>query len=192
LSARAEGAGEADHRRTLLGGLSGKVVEVGAGNGLNFKHYPAAVAEVIAVEPEPYMLERARERAAQTPVPVRVVEGDAYDLPLADGEADAVVFSLVLCTIPDPGRALAEAHRVLGAGGQLRFYEHVIAERPAGAAVQRAAGPVWRRVSGGCHLTRDTTASIRQAGFEIGDFERFAFKPAVLAAPHILGAATKR
>ena len=167
------------------------MVEVGAGNGLNFKHYPATVTEVVAVEPEPYMREKARGRASEARVPVSVHEADAYELPLGDGEADGVVFSLVLCTIPDPGRALAEARRVLRPGGDLRFYEHVVADKPWFARLQKGFAPVWRRCAGGCNLTRDTPAAIERAGFAIEHLDRFTFKPAVLAAPHVIGRARR-
>ena len=172
----------------MLADVAGVVVEVGAGNGLNFKHYPAAVTRVVAVEPDPYMREKAQGRA--TPV-VELVDGDAYSLPLGDGEADTVVFSLVLCTIPDPGRALAEARRVLKPGGVIRFYEHVVSQKPWFARLQRAATPVWKRMAGGCEVHRDTAAAIERAGFEVERLERFSFAPAVLAAPHILGSARR-
>src|SRR4051812_18713873 len=108
---------EADaNRREMLDGLSGRVIEVGAGNGLNFRHYPATVAEVVAVEPEPYLRERATAAAAEAPVPVRVVAGVADALPAGDGEFDAAVASLVLCSVPDQPRALGEIRRVLRPG----------------------------------------------------------------------------
>lgn len=165
------------------------MVEVGAGNGLNFGHYPDTVERVVAVEPEPYLREKAETRATGA---IEVHDGDAYSLPLADGEADAVVFSLVLCTIPDPGRALREAHRVLRAGGEVRFYEHVVARKPWFAAMQRGFAPVWKRLGGGCNLARDTAAAIERAGFEIETIDRFSFPPTLLAAPHILGVARRQ
>src|SRR4051794_14595280 len=122
----AEQRGATDHRRRLLAGLDGTVVELGAGHGLNFPHYPADVTEVIAIEPEPTLRAHATEAAAGAPVPVRVVGGVADDLPLADESVDAAVASLVLCSVPDQDRALAELRRVLRSGGELRFYEHVI------------------------------------------------------------------
>ena len=161
---------------------------MGAGNGLNFRHYPESVERVVAVEPEPYMREKARGRATAA---IEVVEGDAYALPLADGEADAVVFSLVLCTIPDPDRALREARRVLRPGGEVRFYEHVVSTKRWFATLQRGFAPVWKRLGGGCNLTRDTAAAIERAGFEIESLDRFAFNATMLAAPHILGVARR-
>jgi ubiquinone/menaquinone biosynthesis C-methylase UbiE len=186
LSPGAERRGQAELRARMLAGLTGRVVEVGAGNGLNFEHYPAEVSEVIAVEPEPFLRDRAGERAATAHVPIRVVAGDADSLPLGDGEADAVVTSLVLCSVPDPASALAEARRVLKPGGELRFYEHVISRRPAKAAFQRAfTRTVWKRISGGCHMDRDTGRAITEAGFEVATLERLPFQ----GLAHILGVA---
>ena len=121
--------GENEHRRRVLEGLSGRVVELGAGDGANFPLYPSAVSEVIAVEPEPRFRAQATEVARTAAVPIRVEPGTAEDLPVEDGSVDAVVASLVLCTVPDQPAALAEARRALRSGGELRFYEHVHANR---------------------------------------------------------------
>ena len=127
---RAQGRRRAPRRDAA--GLTGRVVEVGAGNGLNFGHYPATVTEVVAVEPEPYLRERAEEAARAAPVDVTVVVGLADALPAEDGAFDAAVASLVLCSVPDQAGALAELRRVVRPDGELRFYEHV--SLPAGAA----------------------------------------------------------
>jgi ubiquinone/menaquinone biosynthesis C-methylase UbiE len=132
---------EDEHRRELLDGLVGRVIEVGAGNGLNFRHYPATVDEVVAVEPEPYLRAKALEAAAEVPVPVRVVDGVADALPARDGEFDVAIASLVLCSVPDQAAALAELSRVLRPGGELRFYEHVLAEDPKLQRHQRRLAP---------------------------------------------------
>ena len=182
----AEQRGQGELRDRLLTGVGGRVVEVGAGNGLNFAHYPAEVSEVVAVEPEPYLRERAGERAAASAVSIRVVDGLADALPLGDGEADVVVTSLVLCSVPDQASALAEARRVLVPGGELRFYEHVISRRPAKAAFQRAfTATLWKRMAGGCHMDRDTGRAIADAGFAIESLERVPFQ----GLAHILGVA---
>src|SRR5262245_53784694 len=134
-----EKRGQAEHRRRLLEGLSGRIVEVGAGDGINFAYYPAAVTEVVTVEPEEYLRQRAEKAARGAPVPVRVVDGVAGALPLEDASCDAGVACLVLCTVPDQERALAELARVIRPGGELRFYEHVVAHRPLEARLQRLA-----------------------------------------------------
>jgi SAM-dependent methyltransferase len=192
VSAAAEQLGAAQHRQRLLDGLTGTVVEVGAGNGLNFTHYPPTVTEVIAVEPEPYLRARAQEAALRTTVPVRVVDGTATQLPLPDASVDAGVASLVLCSVADQATALAELRRVIRPGGELRFYEHVIAQHPKWATRQRRVDPIWTRMAGGCHLTRDTEHAIIDAGFVIDDLDRFLFQPcwmSKLSAEHILGRA---
>jgi ubiquinone/menaquinone biosynthesis C-methylase UbiE len=191
--ARNEQRGNRELRRELLAGLSGRVLEVGAGNGLNFPHYPASVREVVAVEPEPYLRARAAEAAAAAPVPVRVADGTAAELPAADGEFDAVVASGLLCSVADVPAALAEFGRVLRPGGQLRFYEHVRSRDPVFARVQRAADLVWPHLMGGCHVHRQTRAAIGRV-FTIERCRGFRFPPsAVLSpvAPRILGVARK-
>ena len=179
-----------DHRRRLLAGLSGRILEVGAGNGLNFPHYPAAVTEVLAVEPEPYLRRLALAAARQAPVPIRVVAGTAEALPAPDGAVDAVVASLVLCTVADPDQALAEVRRVLRPGGTLRFYEHVRATDSRLAGWQDRLERPWGWLVGGCHPNRDTVAAITAAGFRVLELDRFdlAAMPA-LARPHVLGVA---
>jgi len=192
LSLGMEREGIADRRRVLLGGLTGRVIEVGAGNGLNFGHYPVAVTEVVAVEPEPYLRQLAVDAARQAPVPVRVVDGSADQLPAADGAFDAGVASLVLCSVADQARALAELRRVIRPGGELRFMEHVRADTPGLARVQRLVDPVWPLFGGGCHASRDTLAAIHTAGFQVERVERFRFPETRISsptAPHILGIA---
>jgi ubiquinone/menaquinone biosynthesis C-methylase UbiE len=193
-SPKAEERGQADHRRETLDGLSGRVLELGAGNGLNFPHYPATVTEVVAVEPEPTLRATARKAAGDAPVTVRVVDGLADALPSGDGEFDAAVASLVLCSVPDQASALAELRRVLRPGGELRFYEHVQANKqPAAAFFTFADRTFWPLMLGGCHPTRHTGDAIAAAGFEIQSCRRFGFKPAPVAPtiPHILGIARR-
>ncbi|NUR93159.1 MAG: class I SAM-dependent methyltransferase [Nonomuraea sp.] len=191
MSAVSEQGEMPDHRRRLLAGLSGEVIEVGAGNGLNFAHYPAAVTRVVAVEPEDVLRGLARKAAAGAPVPVEVVAGHADGLPYGEGAFDAVVLSLVLCSVDDQARTLAEVRRVLRPGGEVRFFEHVASRKPVAALVQRVVTPVWRRVAGGCHLDRDTAAAIEASGLRIEELERFPVKPGPSAPslPHILGRA---
>jgi ubiquinone/menaquinone biosynthesis C-methylase UbiE len=181
-----------DHRRRLLAGLTGQVLEVGAGNGLNFPHYPVTVTKVLAVEPEPYLRRQALAAARQAPVPIRVVAGTAETLPALDRAFDAVVASLVLCTVADPDQALAEIRRVLGPGGRLRFYEHVRATDPRLARWQDRLERPWGWLVGGCHPNRDTVAAITAAGLRLVQLDRFDL-PAMppLARPHVLGVAER-
>jgi ubiquinone/menaquinone biosynthesis C-methylase UbiE len=193
---RHEPAEEVAHRGEALAGLQGRVVEVGAGDGGNFAHYPASVAELVAVEPEPYLRDHAQRNAPAAAVAVRVVDGVADRLPLADGSVDAGVVSLVLCTVPDPGAALWELHRVIRPGGELRFYEHVVAHSSRLARVQRLLdrSRIWPRLAGGCHPARDTAAAIEAAGFAIERCRRVSVQPNVFAAPvspRILGMARR-
>lgn len=187
--------GVGEHRHRLLAGLAGRVLEVGAGDGANFAHYPAAVTQVLAVEPEPYLRARAEQRAASAEVPVEVVDGVAERLPAENGSVDAVVASLVLCSVTDQRTALAEAHRVLRPGGELRFYEHVAAspERRLLRVQRLADATVWPWLAGGCHAARDTAAAITAGGFEIDEIDRFDFPPGQPspASPHILGRAIR-
>lgn len=192
LGGAAEAKGAAEHRDEMLAGLDGRVVEVGAGNGLNFAHYPPTITEVIAVEPERHLRKLAQLAAKDATVPVTVIDGTADSLPLDDDSCDAAVCSLVLCSVADQAEALAEVRRVLRPGGELRFYEHVLADSPRFARFQRLVDVVHPYVSGGCHVTRDTEQAITDAGFEITDIRRFRFAPDPLstqAAPKILGTA---
>jgi ubiquinone/menaquinone biosynthesis C-methylase UbiE len=194
MSAKAEARGHTDHRRKLLAGLSGRVIEVGAGNGLNFAHYPTSVTEVVAVEPENYLRDQAAEAATKAPVPVGLSDGLAQELPFADGSFDAGVASLLLCSVADQDRALAELFRVIRPGGELRFYEHVVSKKPALAGLERAADAVlYSRLAGGCHLSRETGNAIERAGFVLESCERFPFTPFPFPPriSHILGVARR-
>jgi SAM-dependent methyltransferase len=193
-SGAAEQRGVADQRRRMLAGLAGETVEIGAGNGLNFSHYPPTVTLVHAFEPDPYLRGLASRAAENASVPVKVGDAVAEDLPLEDASADAAVASLVLCSVSDPVRAIAELHRVVRPGGELRFNEHVVSERPLGRALQRTAdATIWLTVSGGCHLARDTRTALEHGGFRIDRLERFVFSVSALDPPktHILGTARR-
>jgi len=196
VSSAMERQGGADHRDRLLAGLSGHVIEVGAGNGLNFAHYRPEVTAVLAVEPEPYLRQAARHGAALSPVPVEMVDGTADRLPAGDGTFDGVVASLVLCSVPDQASALREMRRVLRVGGELRFFEHVRASTPGLRRAQRVVdATVWPHLFGGCHSGRDTIAAIESSGFEIERLDRFRFPdsgPPMPTSPHVLGIAVKR
>lgn len=179
--------GLARARRRLVAGLSGTVVEVGAGSGVTFEHYPPEVTRVVAVEPDRHLREHARRRAAEAPVPVEVVDAVAEALPVGDDDADAVVFGLVLCTVPDVAAALAEARRVLAPGGQLRLLEHVRANGVLGRVADRIA-PLWGHLGGGCRPNQDTGALIARAGFDVSDLRTRPFPPGVPIMPMLTGA----
>jgi SAM-dependent methyltransferase len=185
--------GSAEHRRELLRGLRGRVIEVGAGHGTNFPYYPTSVEHVVAVEPEPRLRLRAERAAASAAVPITVVNALADALPGDEGSYEAGVVALVLCTVPDQERALAELFGKIRPGGELRFYEHVVSRRPLLARLQRLAdATLWPRVLGGCHVSRDTGVEIERAGFEVERCDRFTFSPVPLSpTPHILGAARR-
>jgi ubiquinone/menaquinone biosynthesis C-methylase UbiE len=182
-------------RQELLAGLSGRVIEVGAGTGINFAFYPASVTEVVAVEPEPYLRSLAVQAAMRASFAIAVTAGVAEQLPEENASFDAGVVSLVLCSVRDPARALAELFRVIRPGGELRFYEHVRARGPRLAWIQRAVDALfWPRIGGGCHTSRDTRAGIEEAGFVVESCREFSFLPCFLLAPvspHILGRARR-
>ena len=190
-----ETGGLAGHRQRALAGLTGTVIEVGAGNGLNFAHYPAEVTSVLAVEPDPYLREIAAQQARQARVPIEVRDGVAERLPAADATFDAAVATLVLCSVADQRAVLAELHRVVRPGGQLRFLEHVQAGTPGLRRVQRLMdATIWPVLLGGCHTGRDTAAAIASAGFTIKRLDEFRFPPTRLsspATPHVSGVAVR-
>jgi ubiquinone/menaquinone biosynthesis C-methylase UbiE len=190
-----ERAGVAAHRRRLLAGLSGRVLEVGAGNGMNFMHYPRDVTSVLAVEPEPYLRDIARRTAEDAPVKIEVVDGVAEHLPAEDQAFDAAVASLMLCSVPDQRVALGEMYRVIRPGGQLRFFEHVRAVTPGLQRVQRMLdATIWPLLFGGDHTSRDTATAITAAGFTNERIDRFRFPEGRItlpSSPHILGVASR-
>lgn len=184
--------GATDHRRSILADLHGSVVEIGAGAGSSFPLYPPAVTRVLALEPDDFLRNLAQQEALKAPVPVTVIAGVAEKIPADTASIDAVVASLVLCSVRDQATVLAEIRRVLKPGGTLAYYEHVRSERPFLAAVEDLLTPVWQRVAGGCHPNRDTLRTMREAGFTVQHNDRFGFAPSALTPPaaHILGTAT--
>lgn len=195
IAAAAEEHGAAEHRARLLDGIAGRVVEVAAGTGANFAHYPPGVDGVLAVEPEPHLRALAEDAAGRAPVPVVVVDGSADVIPADDAAFDAAVVSLVLCSVPDQATALAELRRVLRPGGRLHFWEHVRADGAGFARAQRLLDrTVWPALGGGCHTARDTGAAIAAAGFTVERVEHFRFPVTRVpspTAPQILGTALR-
>lgn len=162
-----EAAGMRSARKALVGRAAGRVVEIGAGTGLNAAHYPPSVGELILAEPEPAMRRRLERRIRRSGRQARIVDASAEQLPLADQSVDTVVSTLVLCTVEQPDRALAEIARVLRPSGQLLFIEHVRSESPALAWWQERLLNPWRRFAGGCRCNRATVELMRACGFEV-------------------------
>jgi SAM-dependent methyltransferase len=182
-----------EHRRRLLSGLRGRVLELGCGDGRAFELYPDGVEQVVAVEPDPVARAAAAERARVARVPIEVVAGTAESLPAEDDSFDAMVVIWVLCSVDDPAGALRELRRVLRTDGELRFYEHVCSGNAAFRLVQRAVdGLFWTRALGGCRTTRDTLTAIRDAGFRVGDVEHGFHSSSwltITSAPYVIGTA---
>jgi SAM-dependent methyltransferase len=187
--------GARELRRTLLAGLSGRVLEVGSGDGRSFEHYPPTVSALLAVEPDPTARESAAERARGAAVPIEIVDGVAERLPAEHSSMDAVVVMGVLCSVDDPAVVLQELRRVLRPGGELRFWEHVRSKHVLFRAFQRVVDRLfWTRALGGCETTRDTEAAIRSAGFDIDRLARGFHSSSVLTitvAPYIHGVAIR-
>lgn len=167
-----EAGGAQRWRHDLLADLEGEVLEVGAGTGANLAQYPATVTRLVLSEPDPHMRRKLERRLADeppAPAEVEVVAGDADDLPFPDASFDAVVSTLVLCTVPDQPAALAEVERVLRPGGRFAYLEHVAAtHKPDRLKWQRRIEPIWKHVAGGCRLTRTTGEAIDER-FEAGE-----------------------
>jgi ubiquinone/menaquinone biosynthesis C-methylase UbiE len=166
--ANLEAAGLSQWRRELLSPLQGLVLEIGAGTGRNLEMYPAAVTELVLAEPDRHMRGRLEARAKTPRHSVEVIDAPAEALPFPDGHFDAAVTTLVLCSVQDPKRAAGELRRIIRPGGRLVVIEHVGAE-PGSRRARWQAGiePVWKRVAGNCHLTRDTAATLSEAGFDV-------------------------
>jgi SAM-dependent methyltransferase len=169
-------------RRENLAGLSGRVLEVGAGTGTNFEFYPAAVSQVVAVEPERRLAELAQQAAEHARMPVTVTT-DTIEHYAPDEQFDAVVCSLVLCSVVDPEDVLRQLFSRLKPGGELRYLEHVASTGFRANMQKLADATIWPRLFGNCHTHRDTEQSIRAAGFEVGAARREWMFPAWVPIP---------
>ena len=184
-------AGMRRRRSALLSDARGRVVEIGAGTGLNIAHYPDGIDELVLTEPEPAMRRRLARRLQRHARAARIVDAPAERLPLTDASVDTVVSTLVLCTVDDPERALREIARVLRPDGQLLFIEHVRASSRFLAACQDYLFQPWRSFAGGCHCNRPTVELMRACGFAVAaDDGVWRGMPAIVH-PLIVGRATR-
>lgn len=159
------------YRERVAGGATGRVLEIGAGSGLNLRLYRSGAREVFELEPDPKLIAMAKRRAESATRPVRFLEASAEHIPLEDDSVDTVVTTWTLCSIPDAHKALQEMRRVLKPAGRLLFVEHGLAPERNVRKWQNRLTPLWRRVSGGCHLNRPIDRIIREAGFAIDTLE---------------------
>lgn len=174
-------------RAEMLGPLTGRIVEIGAGTGANLAYY-SPEADVLGIEPDPFMLRRAREKLARLGNPrIELRQAPAERIPVEPGTVDHVISTLVLCTVADPAAALAEVRRVLRPGGQLHFIEHVRAGGLLGRA-QDVIRPLWRYVAAGCTVNRRTEELIRASGLQI---ERLTTRTIQFGVPLIIGTARR-
>lgn len=178
-------------KRALLGGLRGEVLEVGPGGGVNFEFYAASAVRWIGIEPNTFAHERLHAAAARRGIAATVIAAGAEAIPLPDASVDAVVSTLVLCSVSAPAQALAEIRRVLRPGGRFVFVEHVAAPRASWLRrLQRAIRAPWRLAGGGCEPDRETWRTIEAAGFSRVDIDHFHVALPVVS-PHVAGVATR-
>lgn len=168
--AATEEAGLREMRRQALASATGRTIDIGAGTGANLGLFPEAVTDLVLAEPDPHMAKRLREKAAQEDV--TVIEAPAERLPYENASFDTAAFTLVLCTVPSPAAALAEASRILKPGGKLLFLEHVRAEDAGLARWQDRLEKPWRFLADGCHCNRDTVATIEASPLTVEHVEQ--------------------
>lgn len=186
-----EEAGMREIRREALSGASGRTIDIGAGTGLNLELYLGSVTELVLAEPDEHMLKRLRPKVAAGAREAEVVQAPADRLPFDDDSFDTAVFTLVLCTVPDPAAALKEAARVLRLGGKLLFVEHVRSPDPKLAHWQDRLERPWMFLGDGCHCNRDTMATIEASSFAVEHVERGELpKAPPLVRPLVRGSAT--
>jgi ubiquinone/menaquinone biosynthesis C-methylase UbiE len=193
MLAGVEKAGLRDRRLRLLESARGRVLEIGAGTGANLPLYGANIEALTVTEPEPPMARRLAKHLRERSSAVELVEASAEQLPMPDGQFDTVVSTLVLCTVPDPLRALHEVRRVLKADGQFLFIEHVRSEEPKLAKWQDRLNGINRVIAHGCNCNRSTLATIEQAGFTVRSLEKgLLAKAPPFVRPLITGIAVKK
>jgi ubiquinone/menaquinone biosynthesis C-methylase UbiE len=186
-----EMAGMRSRRSALVGNARGRVVEIGAGTGLNIAHYPDGIAELVLTEPDAAMRRTLARRLQRHGRVARIVDAPAERLPLADASVDTVVSTLVLCTVNDPEGTLGEIARVLRPDGQLLFIEHVRASSRFLAACQNYLLQPWRRFAGGCHCNRATAELMRARGFAVSAADDVWRGMPAIVHPLIVGRATR-
>ena len=181
-------------RAEMLKDVTGNVLEIGAGTGVNFQYYQPG-AHVTATEPDPYMLERAKKRASAARASIELRQVAAEELPFPDASFDFVIDTLVLCSVSDPRKVLSELKRVLKPGGELRLYEHVRYKNPIGAISQDLISPAWQWFGAGCHPNRNTERYLREAGFELSNVrmrkELPPIPPMIFTRPHLQAVARR-
>lgn len=186
-----EDAGMRDRRREVLAQASGRTIDVGAGTGANLGLFPEGLAEIVMAEPDPHMTKQLRPKLATAKSDIELVEAGAERLPFEDGSFDTVVFTLVLCTVPDPAAALAEAARILKPGGQMLFVEHVRADDPGLARWQDRLERPWKFFADGCRCNRDTVANIEASPLTVDHVEHGELpKSPPIVKPLVWGRAT--
>jgi ubiquinone/menaquinone biosynthesis C-methylase UbiE len=162
----------AQYRRRVVPAAHGRVLEVGIGSGLNLPFYGPGVAQIFGLDPSPQLLAMAKRQTGATGGKLTLIEGAAEAIPLDNSMVDTVVMTWTLCSVADPSEVLREVRRVLKPGGDLLFVEHGAAPDPSVAKWQERLTPIWRRISGGCHLNRNTALLLTSAGFHVRDLQR--------------------
>jgi ubiquinone/menaquinone biosynthesis C-methylase UbiE len=166
-----EDGGLRELRRATLARATGRTIDIGAGTGANVDLFPKDLEQLVVVEPDPHMMKRLRAKLAESGSNAELVQAPAEGLPFEDKSVDTAVFTLVLCTVPDPGAALAEAARVLRPGGRLLFIEHVRAHNAALARWQDRLELPWKLFADGCRCNRDTVAGIEASPLRIDELQ---------------------
>lgn len=186
-----EWRGLQQRRASLLAGARGRVLEIGAGTGLNVRHYPGQIDELVLAEPDPQMARGLRARVAGHPASPTVVAAPAEELPFDSGTFDTVISTMVLCTVPELPPALREIRRILRHDGQFLFMEHVRADDPRLARWQDRALRIWKPFALGCHCNRDTMTVLRESDWAIHSLQQFEWRGMpFIVKPVIAGSAT--